>query len=62
MMSRRWTRGEENGKDSNSGKGKLGAKVRVGGSPEPMQDGWAGVNLNITTYHAEKGAGNYDSM
>lgn len=55
-------KGEENGKDSNSGKGKLGAKVRVGGSPEPMQDGWAGVNLNITTYHAEKGAGNYDSM
>lgn len=25
-----------------SGKEKPGAKVRVGGSPEPVQDGWAG--------------------
>lgn len=45
-----------------TGKGKLRAKVRVGGSLEPMRDRWAGVNLSITAYHAEKGAGNYDSM
>lgn len=29
-------------------KGKLGAKVKVGGSPEPVQNGWVGVDLNMT--------------
>lgn len=31
-----------------SDKEKPGAKVRAGGSPEPVQDGWAGGNRNIS--------------
>lgn len=40
-------RQENGGQHCKVRKGKLGAKIKVGGGPEPVQNGWVGVNLNI---------------